>query len=94
MCAIRYYLSRDIASTDLVARLQLLTLHFPSLRILWSPGPHATAELFEELKKGRPQPDPAAAAGLTTDVAEEAEGGGDHRYNANIRDFVRREKLR
>jgi hypothetical protein len=43
----KYYLSRDLAASDLVARLQLLTLHFPKLRILWSPSPHATAELFE-----------------------------------------------
>lgn len=31
-------------------KLQLLTLHFPKLRIIWSPGPYATAQLFEELK--------------------------------------------
>ena len=45
----KYYLSRDVASSDLTARLQLLTMHFPKLRILWSPSPHATAELFEEV---------------------------------------------
>ena len=27
----KYYLSRDVASTDLVARLQLLTIHFPKV---------------------------------------------------------------
>ena len=41
----KYYMSRDLQSSDLVARLQLLTLHFPKLRLLWSPSPHATAEL-------------------------------------------------
>ena len=45
----KYYLSRDVASSDLTSRLQLLTMHFPKLRILWSPSPHATAELFEEV---------------------------------------------
>ncbi len=25
-------------------------MHFPKLRILWCPSPHATAQLFEELK--------------------------------------------
>ena len=45
----KYYLSRDVASSDLTTRLQLLTMHFPKLRILWSPSPHATAELFEEV---------------------------------------------
>ena len=67
----RYYLSRDIASTDLTARLQLLTIHFPKLRVLWSPSPHATAELFEELKKGRAEPDAARAAAMTMDVVNE-----------------------
>ncbi|KYN49998.1 DNA repair endonuclease XPF [Cyphomyrmex costatus] len=33
-----------------MAKLQLLTLHFPKLKIVWSPSPHATAQLFEELK--------------------------------------------
>ena len=33
----KYYLSRDISSSDITARLQLLTIHFPKLRILWSP---------------------------------------------------------
>jgi len=47
----KYYLSNDDASlTDVTSRLQLLTLHFPKLRIVWSPGPYATAEIFEELK--------------------------------------------
>ncbi|KAK2724192.1 hypothetical protein QYM36_000899, partial [Artemia franciscana] len=35
---------------DITARLQLLTLHFPKLKIIWSPSPYATAEIFEELK--------------------------------------------
>ncbi|KAI4798028.1 hypothetical protein KUCAC02_024687 [Chaenocephalus aceratus] len=46
-------------------KLTLLTLHFPRLRILWCPSPHATAELFEDLKKGRLEPDGAAAQAVT-----------------------------
>lgn len=34
----------------ITSKLQLLTLHFPRLKLVWSPGPHATAQLFEELK--------------------------------------------
>merc|ERR1719381_28540 len=67
----KYYLSRDVASSDLTSRLQLLTMHFPKLRILWSPSPHATAELFEELKKGRPEPDASKAATLGVDIIDE-----------------------
>ena len=54
-----------------VSRLQLLTLHFPKLRILWSPGPHATAELVEELKKGREQPEANRAATIGVDIIDE-----------------------
>ena len=48
-----------------------MTLHFPKLRILWSPGPHATAELVEELKKGREQPEAAKAATIGVDIIDE-----------------------
>merc|ERR1711972_602697 len=67
----KYYMSRDVQSSDLIARLQLLTLHFPKLRILWSPGPHATAELVEELKKGREEPDASKAATIGVDIIDE-----------------------
>jgi DNA excision repair protein ERCC-4 len=43
-------MSNDVTSSDVVAKLQLLTLHFPKLKLVWSPSPHATAQLFEELK--------------------------------------------
>ena len=58
----------NIGSSDLVQRLQLLTIHFPKLRILWSPGPHATADLFAELKRGREEPDAAKAASISMDI--------------------------
>ena len=81
----KYYMSRDVQSSDLIARLQLLTLHFPKLRILWSPGPHATAELVEELKKGRDEPDASKAATIGVDIIDEYNVD---RYNVQIKDFV------
>jgi len=81
----KYYLSRDIQSSDLVARLQLLTIHFPKLRILWSPSPHATAELVEELKKGRDEPDASKAVTLGVDIIDEY---NTDKYNPLIHDFV------
>ena len=81
----KYYMSRDVASSDLIARLQLLTLHFPKLRILWSPGPHATAELVEELKKGRDEPDATKAATIGVDIIDEYNVD---RYNVQIKDFL------
>ncbi len=81
----KYYLSKDIASTDLVARLQLLTIHFPKLRILWSPSPHATAELFEELKRGREEPDAAKAAAVSIDFIDDY---NNDKFNPAIYDFL------
>uniref|UniRef100_A0A1I8FN50 ERCC4 domain-containing protein n=1 Tax=Macrostomum lignano TaxID=282301 RepID=A0A1I8FN50_9PLAT len=52
----RAAMSSELNSSDTISRLSLLTLHFPQLRILWSPPPHASAELFHDLKRGRPQP--------------------------------------
>nr|XP_057917292.1 DNA repair endonuclease XPF isoform X2 [Doryrhamphus excisus] len=76
----------EISSNDVSSKLTLLTLHFPRLRILWCPSPHATAELFLELKRGRSEPDAAAAQAVTAEsdtVAESAE-----LYNAGPYDFL------
>ena len=81
----KYYLSKDIASTDITTRLQLLTVHVPRLRILWSPSPHATAELFEDLKKGREQPDAEKAAAMSFDFIDEYNVD---KYNAAIKDLL------
>ncbi|XP_053593687.1 DNA repair endonuclease XPF [Microplitis demolitor] len=83
-----YYVSRDMKSSDVTSKLQLLTLHFPKLKIVWSPSPQATAQLFEELKEGKPQPDGLTAAqiGLDEDVEDKKSMG--EKYNTQIHDFV------
>ncbi|KAL6094425.1 ercc4 [Pungitius sinensis] len=76
----------EISSNDVSSKLTLLTLHFPRLRILWCPSPHATAELFLDLKEGRCEPDAAAAQAVTAEsdmVAESAE-----LYNPGPYDFL------
>lgn len=76
----------EISSNDVSSKLTLLTLHFPRLRILWCPSPHATAELFLELKQGREQPDASAAQAVTAEsntVAESAD-----QYNPGPYDFL------
>ncbi|KAM8836185.1 DNA repair endonuclease XPF isoform 2-T2 [Spinachia spinachia] len=76
----------EISSNDVSSKLTLLTLHFPRLRILWCPSPHATAELFLDLKQGRSEPDAAAAQAVTAEsdmVAESAE-----LYNPGPYDFL------
>ncbi|GAB1606690.1 DNA repair endonuclease XPF [Argonauta hians] len=78
----KYQMDSDVSIRDNTSRLALLTLHFPSLRILWSQNPHATAELFQELKTGREQPSGAMAVSVsdTTDYIE--------RYNPKPQDFL------
>jgi DNA excision repair protein ERCC-4 len=50
------------------SKLVLLTLHFPNLRIIWSPSPHASAEIFRDLKLNSPEPEIAEAVSLGADV--------------------------
>lgn len=51
----------SMSNADITQKLQLLTICFPKLRLVWSPSPYATAQLFEELKQNRDEPDPAVS---------------------------------
>ncbi|EED19385.1 DNA repair protein RAD1, putative [Talaromyces stipitatus ATCC 10500] len=57
--------------------LVLLTLAFPRLKIIWSSSPYQTAEIFAELKKNNPEPDPIKAVqiGLNVDIAASSHPG-------------------
>ncbi|XP_061455249.1 DNA repair endonuclease XPF [Rhineura floridana] len=81
----RASLHQEISSNDVISKLVLLTLHFPRLRLLWCPSPYATAELFEELKRKRPQPDAATAMAITADSESLPESD---RYNPGPQDFL------
>ncbi|XP_019886917.2 DNA repair endonuclease XPF [Ooceraea biroi] len=83
-----YYGSRDFQNSTITTKLQLLTLHFPKLKIIWSPSPHATAQLFEELKQGRDQPDANVAAKIGADENTEDKQIMMEKYNSRIQDFV------
>ncbi|XP_032053713.1 DNA repair endonuclease XPF isoform X1 [Aythya fuligula] len=78
-------LHQEISSSDVTSKLTLLTLHFPKLRILWCPSPHATAELFEELKQNHPQPDAETAMAVTADSETLPESD---KYNPGPQDFL------
>ncbi|KAM6165996.1 DNA repair endonuclease XPF [Erethizon dorsatum] len=78
-------LFQEISSSDISSKLTLLTLHFPRLRLLWCPSPHATAELFEELKQNKPQPDAATAMAITADSESLPES---EKYNPGPQDFL------
>nr|XP_004652331.1 DNA repair endonuclease XPF [Jaculus jaculus] len=78
-------LFQEISSSDISSKLTLLTLHFPRLRLLWCPSPHATAELFEELKQNKPQPDAATAMAITADSETLPES---EKYSPGPQDFL------
>ncbi|CAO1410792.1 unnamed protein product [Diamesa serratosioi] len=85
-----FMLSTDSNSmnADIVQKLQLLTIHFPKLRIVWSPSPYATAQLFEELKLNKAEPDTTIAIQLgSEDPTMEFDAITD-KFNANIHDFL------
>ncbi|XP_055640284.1 DNA repair endonuclease XPF [Toxorhynchites rutilus septentrionalis] len=87
-----FMMSGDSASSnaDITQKLQLLTLHFPKLKLVWSPSPYATAQLFEELKHGKQEPNPDVAVLAGSDEAgglAEMERIAD-RSNPNIHDFI------
>jgi len=51
----------DAETRDLQAKLVLLTIAFPRLKVIWASSPYQTAEIFEELKKQQEEPDPRTA---------------------------------
>ncbi|KAG9477082.1 hypothetical protein GDO78_002465 [Eleutherodactylus coqui] len=81
----RSSIHQEISMNDITSKITLLTLHFPRLRILWCPSPYATAELFEELKQNRPQPDAATAMAITADSETIPES---EKYNPGPQDFL------
>ncbi|CAH8566491.1 unnamed protein product [Schistosoma turkestanicum] len=65
--------SSEFNSRHLLSKLVLLTIHFPNLRIFWSMTPYCTAELFAEIKLGRPEP-----------TVEKLPQDGDHLEDHNV----------
>ncbi|KKY15294.1 putative dna repair protein rad1 [Diplodia seriata] len=61
------------AAPDLQAKIVMLTIAFPRLRIIWSSSPYQTAEIFEELKKQQDEPDPVKAVQIGLEEGEDAE---------------------
>ncbi|KAB7496370.1 DNA repair endonuclease XPF [Armadillidium nasatum] len=83
----RLFLSSDPSSSskEVSAKLQLLTLHFPYLRIIWSPSPFATAEVFYMLKKGKPEPSVAEAQAVNKDTNPDF---ASENFNPLVKDFI------
>ncbi|XP_076044470.1 DNA repair endonuclease XPF mei-9 [Oratosquilla oratoria] len=83
----RFFLSSDGSSSskDVAAKLQLLTLHFPKLRLLWCPSPYATAEVFQLLKTDKEQPTVEQAQAITAESNPDADI---EKFNPQIKDFI------
>ncbi|KAJ0175655.1 hypothetical protein K1T71_008814 [Dendrolimus kikuchii] len=83
-----FVLSTDISGAEIQQKLQLLTIHFPRLKLVWSPSPYATAELFYELKQSRKNPNIAEAVALSGENT--ADDMNYERYNILVHDFVQK----
>lgn len=55
---------------------------------MWSPSPYATAQLFDELKQGKQEPDPTKAAEVGSDETTNDLDSIVDRLNTNIYDFL------
>ena len=72
--------------SDVQAKLVLLTLAFPRLRVVWSSSPYQTAEMFAELKKNQDEPDPVKAVRMGLEAGD-AEGA--QSFNPTPLDMLR-----
>lgn len=70
----------EISISDVASKLCLLLLHFPALKLIWSPSLSATAEIFMDLK--RDQPDPRIADEESEASTNEGEGSSERRRKA------------
>jgi DNA excision repair protein ERCC-4 len=86
----RYVMTREyeMSSTELIQKLQILTIHFPRLRIIWSPTPYATAQIFEDLKKNKENPSIEVASQIGTDEGGNEFSEASDKYNNEIYDFL------
>ncbi|ORX60262.1 hypothetical protein DM01DRAFT_1332415 [Hesseltinella vesiculosa] len=57
----------NIVPTDITSKLTMLTLSFPTIRIIWSSSPQETTAIFKELKESHEEPDAEAAAQVGVD---------------------------
>ncbi|KAK7042132.1 ERCC4 domain-containing protein [Favolaschia claudopus] len=65
----------EYSSPMLQSKIVLLMLSFPRLRIIWASSPHATAEMFADLKANMPEPDPRKAIAIGAEEDPDAGAG-------------------
>ncbi|KAE9391336.1 hypothetical protein BT96DRAFT_781193, partial [Gymnopus androsaceus JB14] len=77
----------DYSSPTIQSKVALLTLSFPRLRIIWSSSPYATADIFNDLKKDRPEPDPVKAIATGAEEDDQAGAGVNAAAEELLRSF-------
>lgn len=73
-------------TTDSLRKLILLTITFPSLRLIWSQSPHFSSEMFEYLKNDQEQPDVESALNISSEQLP-AEHFSE-KFDLELRDFL------
>ena len=71
---------------DVLAKLVVLTTHFPLLRLIWSPSPNFSAQVFEHLKEDKEQPD--ASQALTLSGKQLPAEFSNERYDFEAKEFL------
>ena len=47
----------EVRKDSIISKLSMLTMEFPTLRILWSKSPHETLKIFKKLKRNHQEVD-------------------------------------
>lgn len=76
-------LGGEIRIDSITSKLAILTMEFPTLRILWSRSPHETLKIFKKLKRNHQEVDVdrAVEVGNNESLDELLLGGEDGYYN-------------
>lgn len=75
-CFPHSYLSDDLRLGSLHSKLAQIAMHFPMVRICWSPSPESTLDLFEAIAEKRSPPPSLEDCCLETRRTEEEGGSG------------------
>lgn len=74
---------------DVQAKLVMLSLAFPRMKIIWSMSPYATADIFVELKSTYDEPDVAKVVGTGADGGTTDTGAEGGEYSLTLQEMLR-----
>ena len=81
-------LGSEVKKDSIISKLSMLTMAFPSLRILWSRSPHETLRIFKKLKRNHQEVDveKAIEIGSNEQLDELLGGNGDGEEDNGVND--------